>query len=68
MTKRPLIIIGASGHGRVLADIAYLTGYENVCFLDDDLNKENVIDQTANIERYIEDYDFFVGIGEYVRG
>ena len=33
-----LIIIGASGHGKVVADIARLNGYENIVFLDD--NKE----------------------------
>ena len=63
MTKRPLIIIGASGHGRVLADIAKLVGYEEVCFLDDDLTKENVIDRSTNIHTYIKTHDIFVGIG-----
>ena len=31
-----LIIIGASGHGKVVADIARLNGYSDVVFLDDD--------------------------------
>lgn len=31
-----LIIIGASGHGRVVADIARKTGYKDIVFLDDD--------------------------------
>lgn len=31
-----LIIIGASGHGKVVADIATLMGYEDIVFLDDD--------------------------------
>lgn len=31
-----LIIIGASGHGKVVADIARLNGYEEIVFLDDD--------------------------------
>lgn len=31
-----LIIIGASGHGKVVADIARLNGYDNIVFLDDD--------------------------------
>ncbi len=30
-----LIIIGASGHGKVVADIARLNGYEDIVFLDD---------------------------------
>lgn len=31
-----LIIIGASGHGKVVADIAALNGYKAIVFLDDD--------------------------------
>ena len=31
-----LIIIGASGHGKVVADIAVLNGYSDILFLDDD--------------------------------
>lgn len=30
-----LIIIGASGHGKVVADIAALNGYKDIVFLDD---------------------------------
>lgn len=33
-----LIIIGASGHGKVVADIARLSGYEDIVFLDNDKN------------------------------
>lgn len=33
---KKLIIIGASGHGRVAADIAVRNGYEEILFLDDD--------------------------------
>ncbi len=33
-----LIIIGASGHGRVVADIAKKCGYDEIVFLDNDLN------------------------------
>ena len=34
-----LTIIGASGHGRVAADIARLNGYDEIVFLDDDPEK-----------------------------
>ncbi len=34
MSKK-LVIIGASGHGKVIADIALKTGYEVVGFLDE---------------------------------
>lgn len=35
---KKLVIIGASGHGKVIADIATLNGYEDIVFLDDDEN------------------------------
>lgn len=31
-----LTVIGASGHGRVVADVARLCGYDEISFLDDD--------------------------------
>ena len=34
--KKRLIIIGASGHGKVIADIALRNGYKDIVFLDDD--------------------------------
>ena len=34
--NKKLIIIGASGHGKVVADIALLNGYTDIVFLDDD--------------------------------
>ena len=34
MSKK-LVIIGASGHGKVIADIALKIGYEVIGFLDD---------------------------------
>ncbi|KWZ78063.1 acetyltransferase [Anaerococcus tetradius] len=33
-----LIIIGAGGHGKVVADIAVKNSYTDICFLDDDIN------------------------------
>lgn len=33
---KKIIIIGASGHGKVVADIAVKNGYENITFFDDD--------------------------------
>lgn len=35
---KKLVIIGASGHGKVIADIAVKNGYEDIVFLDDDEN------------------------------
>lgn len=36
--SKKLIIIGASGHGKVIADIAVKNGYGDIMFLDDDEN------------------------------
>lgn len=33
-----LVIIGASGHGKVIADIALKNGYQDIVFLDDDVH------------------------------
>lgn len=34
---KKLVIIGASGHGKVVADIASNNGYDNIIFLDDNI-------------------------------
>ncbi|MDN0069538.1 acetyltransferase [Collinsella ihumii] len=62
-----LIIIGAGGHGKVVADIARLNGYEDIAFLDDDQTKEAVfgcpvIGPCSDYSLY-HDSDFFVAIG-----
>ena len=38
---KKLVIIGASGHGKVVADIAVKSGYEEIVFLDDN---ENIVE------------------------
>ena len=40
---KPLIIIGASGHGKVVADIAIKNGYRDIMFVDDDIEKKECI-------------------------
>lgn len=32
-----LVIVGAGGHGKVVADIAIKSGYKDICFLDDNI-------------------------------
>ncbi len=62
-----LTIIGASGHGKVVADIALLCGYDKIQFLDDDeslvsCNDWLVIGKSklaADIEN-----DIFIAIGD----
>jgi len=62
-----LLIIGASGHGKVVADIAAHCGYKDIAFLDDDTSLKYCLDYpvigvSADAEKYI-DADFFVAIG-----
>lgn len=38
---KALVIIGASGHGKVVADIAVRCGYKDIVFLDDNPDIEN---------------------------
>ena len=38
MIMKQLVIIGASGHGKVVADIAKRNGYDDIVFLDDNGN------------------------------
>ena len=59
-----LIIIGASGHGKVVADIAMLMGYEDIAFLDDDENLK-VCGKCPVIGKSIEapDGEIFVAVG-----
>ena len=71
---KDLIIIGAGGHGRVIADIAQKLGvYNTIAFLDDGVAKESmglpIVGKTVDIEKYIKTTDVFVAIGNsQVRG
>lgn len=58
---RKVIIIGASGHGKVIADIIKANNDEVVGFLDDDTKKETLGKITDYI-KYI-DYEFVIAIG-----
>lgn len=59
---KDVIIIGASGHGRVIADIVEACGDNFIGFLDDDLSKKNVLGPVSDCEKY-EDVSFVLGIG-----
>lgn len=64
-----LAIIGASGHGRVLADIAKITGYTDIVFLDDNPDKSECAGYPIIGPSYMaSDLDAFliVGIGNTV--
>ena len=71
---RDLVIIGAGGHGRVIADIAQKLGtYATISFLDDGNAKETmglpIVGITSDVEKYVDTADIFVAIGNSkVRG
>ena len=61
-----ITIIGASGHGKVVADIAKLNGYDEIVFLDDNeqvkvCGKYPVVGDSKNAANV--DNDIFVAIG-----
>ena len=63
---KQLLIIGASGHGKVVADIAKKNGYEDISFLDDNekLTECGGYPIVGKCDRYVEyDCDIFVAIG-----
>ena len=64
--SRRLIILGASGHGKVAADIAIRSGYEEILFLDDNPEAREclgwpVVGRVSEADGY--QGDFFVAIG-----
>lgn len=67
--RNKLIIIGAGGHGKVVADIAIkMNKWINVAFLDDDESIKTsmgfeVIGKTTDAYIYKDEADFFVAIG-----
>ena len=67
--KDKLIIIGAGGHGKVVADIAIkMNKWQSIAFLDDDKSIKTsmgleVIGKTADAFTNKEEADFFVAIG-----
>ena len=57
-----LLIIGAGGHGKVVAEVAADIGYEHIDFLDD--TAQEAIGKVSELEKYKNQYnDAFVGIG-----
>jgi sugar O-acyltransferase (sialic acid O-acetyltransferase NeuD family) len=67
--KKKLLIIGANGHGKVVADIALnMNKWEHISFLDDDESIDSsmgikVVGKSKESIGLINDYDIFVGIG-----
>lgn len=65
MSKK-LYIYGASGHGKVVFDIAKACEYEIVGFVDDDRNKKELLGiKIISFEEYLKDrYKIALGIGD----
>lgn len=67
--KNKLLIIGASGHGKVVADIAIkMNKWKSIAFLDDDKSIKlsmglEVIGTSDEVFTHIDEYEIFVGIG-----
>ena len=64
---RKIAIIGAGGHGKVVADVAKQVGYQEIVFLDDDIEKElkgyKIIGKCHEVEKILDQYDIVVAIG-----
>lgn len=64
-----ILLVGASGHGKVCAEIAELNGYDEILFLDDkreltECGGYSVIGVETDFEKFLgEDTEFFVSIG-----
>lgn len=66
--KRNLLILGAGGHGKVVAEVARDCGYEEIAFLDD--NSDEAIGKISEMQKFTSLYkEAFVAIGNnQVRG
>ncbi len=66
---KQLVIVGAGGHGKVVADVAArMCCYETILFLDDDdavtkCGGFPVVGKSCKMKDYVEGYDIFVAIG-----
>ena len=63
-----LIIVGAGGHGKVIADIALKNGYANICFVDDNAIGEvlgfPIIGKISDLSKLSDSStDFVIAIG-----
>ncbi len=67
--KKKLLIIGASGHGKVVVDIAMkMNKWKNIAFLDDDPSITecmgfSVVGNTTDAFKFADEADVFVAVG-----
>lgn len=69
MPSKKVMIIGASGHGKVIADIIHQSGDKVMGFLDDDPTKKEihqipVLGKIEDIQKYKNNFCFIIGIGD----
>jgi sugar O-acyltransferase (sialic acid O-acetyltransferase NeuD family) len=70
--KDKLLIIGASGHGKVVADIALkMNNWNSIKFIDDDKSLKSslgldIVGTSVDINKFISEYDVFVGVGNNI--
>lgn len=68
---KSLLIVGAGGHGKMVAESALASGYDNIAFLDDDITKHEtvimgypVIGSLSSATELLQQYtDTFVALG-----
>lgn len=59
---KKLLILGAGGHGKVVAEVAQAVGYDDIAFLDD--NSDEAIGKISDMDKLFGKYtEAFVGIG-----
>lgn len=70
-TKRKLAIIGAGGHGRVIADCAAaMNTFDEIVFLDDSFPDRDtnlvwhIIAKSSDWQKYSNEYEFAIAIGD----
>lgn len=66
-----LVIVGAGGHGKVIADIALKNGYQDISFVDDNAVGEcmgySIIGKSRNLEQLNDGKtDFVIAVGDNV--
>lgn len=72
-TNKKLYIIGAGGHGKVVADIAKKNGYTDIQFLDDgvkgNIGNYSIVGTSQDIQKLHsinKEADFFIAIGSNI--
>ena len=61
---KKLLILGAGGYGKTLADVAAQLGYDEICFLDDSRTGESILGKCEDYLRFVdEETDIYPAFG-----